>query len=324
MAVLTYTTDQLLDRIRKKAGWTDNDQEGARDEDLIRSLNEAMYSELLPRLMKTKEEYFVVTRRIPISLPTEHRYRVPKRAAGNKLRDLFYIDPNGARVRLPHINREDLDRYSDTPVAEPEAYYLEGSHIVLVPELSGASGFLEMAYFFRPGQLVLPAETRKITTITGVSPVVLGYAGGTPAGWTTSLRYDIHSPDSGAEIKVFDISVLAVGANSVDVTLTAVAGSGYGEDPVAVGDYICLTDEAAIPGIPRELHPALIQATVARMEESQGNAEMAAMHRSELDRMLQAAGYLFDYRVEGQPKKLISRQGQQLYGGGGGYRGLRW
>jgi hypothetical protein len=317
MSLLTYTTAQLIDRIRKKAGWTNNDQAGATDVDLIRHLNEAMFTEIIPRLMKVKEEYFVITRRIELATAfNENRYRIPKRAAGNKLRDLFYIDSSGTRRRLLHISREDLDLYSNTPVKEPEAYFLEGTHIVLVPELSAPTGSLEIAYFFRPGQLAPATETRQITSISGDSPVTLGFVGGAPSGWTTSLAYDIHSPDSGAQIKVFDISASVIGASSIGVGLNSVAGGNYGEDPVTIGDYICLAGEAAVPGVPLELHPVLIQATVVRMEESQGNAETTALHRQELDRMLQVAGYYFDYRVEGAPKKLTPRQGAMLFGGG--------
>src|SRR5688572_22687479 len=126
-----------------------------------------MYTELLPRLMKVKEDYFVITRRIPLTA-SENRYRIPNRAAGQKLRDLFYIDSAGTRCRIPHISREHLDEYAVTPATEPEGYYLEGTHIVLVPELSGSSGSLEVSYFFRPGQLVRNLEVRQITSMTNL------------------------------------------------------------------------------------------------------------------------------------------------------------
>jgi len=317
LSTLTYTANQLIETIRKKAGWTANDQLGSQDADLIRHLNEAMYTEILPRLMKVKEEYFVITRRVPLT-SNENRYRIPKRAAGNKIRDLFYIDDSGGRIRLPHISRENLDAYPDSGTS-PEAYFLEGTRIVLVPELTGASGSLEIAYFFRPGQLVKIDEVVRITDVTlvGGSQSNYGVAGPIPASWDSTSLLDIHSPNSGAEIKAFDLDpvVLDIPTDTIGFFNVVIDGSEYGADPVEVGDYICLAGEAAIPSLPRELHPVLAQAAIVRMAEGEAD-DTYQYHKTELDRMLQAAGYLFDTRVEGQPKKLVSRQGAWLYGGG--------
>jgi hypothetical protein len=320
VAVLTYTSNQLLDRVRKKAGWTANEQLGSEDTDLLKSLNEALFTEILPRLMKVKEEYFVITRRVPLT-GSEHRYRIPKRAAGQKLRDIFWIDSSGDRFRLPHISREDRNTFSSSATTSPEAYYLENTYIVLVPDLSGASGSLEIAYFFRPGQLV--DATNETRTVTGIAGGALTLSSTIPATFLTSVRYDIHSPDSGAEIRAFDIQPTTATGTTITFAATSVDGSEYGTDPVQIGDYVCLAGEAAVPGIPLELHPVLVQATVVRMAEGQGD-DAAALHRQELDRMLQAAGYLFDYRVEGQPKKIVSKIGNILYGGGGWYGGAGW
>ncbi len=325
MTIAVYTSDQLIDRARKKAGWTNNSQTGSTDTDVLRHLNEAMWTEILPRLMKTKEGYFAISRRIALTA-SESRYRIPKRAAGGKLNHIYYIDSAGERVRLRNIGPEQLDEY-DLTATEPEAYYLENAYIVLVPELTGTpTGSLELSYFFRPGQLVKTIEARQITGISDIGAFwTLSFTGGTPVvnpGWTTVSRYDIHSQDSGGQIKTFDLLCTTVSSpgNQITFSEAEVNGSAYGSDAVEIGDWICLAGEAVVPGLPLELHPVLVQAAVVRMAEGLGD-ETYQYHRAELDRMLQAGGYLFDTRVESEPKKMVSRQGQALYGGGGR---MRW
>ena len=318
MAVSTYTTEEILERVRIKGGWTNNFQLGATDDDIIDLMNEAMYTEIVPRLMKVKEEYLVITRRIPISA-NKSRYRIPERAAGQKLRDLYYLDQQGTRIRLPHISRENRHEHSDSPTTSPEAYFLEGTHIVLVPDLVGASGQLELAYFFRPGQLVRNELAREVTVLQTVGGLKrFSYIGAAPSGWTTGLMFDIHSYLSGAQPKAFSITAQEVNSagSYIDFTLTDVDGSQFGTDAVESADWICLEGAAVVPGLPFELIPVLVQATVTRMAEQLGD-ETYQYNRAELDRMLQAAGYLYDTRVEGQPKKLVSKQGRALYGGGG-------
>jgi len=312
-----YTADELIStvRLRFKLPTEDVNADGYTDADIITFLNEEMYTEIIPEVMEYREEYFAVTTRTTLT-PSISEYRIPDRAMGQKLRNIEYVDSNGSVSPMGRIGREDKVFFDQTTAVYRDVYF-EGNHVVF--PTTNAGGSIDFSFFFRPGELVLQADCRIIATVnTSTGAVTVTTA--VPSTWTASNKFDLHSPKSGAEIKTWSNTASVV--SGVDLTFTAsdIDGSKVGYKAVEVGDYLCLEDKAALPGLPKELHPALAQAAVVTLAESEGDTEGAKLHRTKFQRMMSQKRVLIDNRLEGSPQKCVNRRSIWHVGRGTGYR----
>lgn len=314
MATLKYSTDELIEEVRNRGSLGDNNAKGFLDADIIRYLNAEMYNELVPRVLKVREEYFVVRQRKTVAA----RVRIDPRAIGNRLRELVHIDTDGMRSNLPRIDPSQFYYFNQDLNEAISGFSFEGNHVIPVPPEADLSGEYEMSWFFRPGQLVLIAEGREVASITDANTVEVTSA--IPASFAVGVKVDVHSGFSGAEIKTWS-NVLAAGTTSTTVNFTDnIDGSVGGTTAVEVGDYVVLENEAVIPGLPRELHPILAQAATARILEADGDEVGVKLATAELNRMLLNMNYLIDDRIEGQAQKIVNR-GSLLWKGRGYRRG---
>jgi len=296
-----YTADELIDLVRRRAAVPDVESAGSAGADILAYLNEELYSKIMPHLMRAREDYFVQAERVPL-VSNQSAYRLPKRAAGQKLRSLVYTSSDGARSTVDFISRREAELFSADTSDIPMAFFIEGNHVVLRPDLSSANGaFLEMSYFFRPGELALIANGRRITAVNlGTKTVTVASL---VSGWIAGSLLDIHSENSGSEIHAWDLTVASTTATTVTFN-EAINGSVYGTRPVEVGDYLVSQEQAVIPALPRELHVALAQAAVCRLAEAGGDIESLRAHGSELTRELRDAMELITPRVDSKPKKI--------------------
>ena len=314
-----YTADELIQLVRDEARIPDTAATGNADADILNRINETLTSYLYGLVMEVKEEYFLRTIRQDLS-GTEERYKIPARAMSQKLRDVKWAktETDGYSA-LAHINVGDLDSaYSSQDTnSQPSAFYVEGNHVHLWPNLSGASGFIDMSFYFAPGDLVLQANVRTVTAVDVANKKITLNAAVPTSGsstWDASALYDVHSPDSGAEIRKFEASCASVAdpeTSSPDITFdTAIDGSVFGEDPIEVGDYVCLTNEAALPGVPRELHPTVAKVAAANILEDEGDTQAFQAKTALSDRELfgykRSIGALgrMENRVEAKPRYI--------------------
>ena len=315
-----YTADELIALVRDEARIPDTAATGNADSDILNRINETLTCYLYGMVMEVKEEYFLRTTRYDLS-STEERYKIPARAMYQKLRDVKWAETEtGGYFPLAHMNVGQLDdTYSSTTTSDaPSAFYVEGNHIHLWPNLSGATGFIDLSYYLAPGDLVLQANVAKVKAggiDVDAKTVQLDRALPTTgsATWNGSVLYDIHSPDSGAELRKWH-GALTGEPNVDDVNApiltfdTPIDGSVVGEDPIEVGDYVCLTNEAALPGVPRELHPTVGKLTAAQILEDEGDLEGVQAKMALSDRELygykKSKGALerMENRVEAKPR----------------------
>ena len=130
----------------------------------------------------------------------------------------------------------------DGGTGTPESLYIEGGNLVLVPTPGATEGTIRYKYFVTPNRLVAVSAIGTISVLTSAVAVTITGAPGTFDG-----PYDIVQAKSPFEILSFDLvkSTLAAGV----LTFT----TAYNTD-VAVGDYVCLAGETAVPNIPGPLH----------------------------------------------------------------------
>ena len=326
-----YTADELIQLVRDEARIPDTAATGNADSDILNRINETLSSYLYGMVMEVKEEYFLRTTRQTLS-GGEERYKIPARAMYQKLRDLKWAESEtGGYSPLAHMNIGDLDQeYNSLGTSgTPSGFYVEGNHIHLWPNQSGSSGFIDLSFYFAPGDLVLQAKTAKVAAVdSGGLKITLDVTAVPDAAWEAEALIDIHSPDSGAEIRVWEKEIASVGADDApfagQVTLTfttAIDGSIFGDDPVEVGDYVCLTNEAALPGVPRELHPTVAKCAAANILEDEGDIEgfkaKTALSDRELFGYKRSMGALgrMENRVEAKPRFIRGGNFLDAHGG---------
>lgn len=301
--MMQYVLEQLIRSVRLKNPVAGVQATGSTDEDLRVLINESIWENLIPGMMKLQEEFFTLRERLAIG--SNNQVRIPHRALYQKIRFLYLVDSSGNRTRLPNVQKERLD----DAVFNTQGYYIENNHIVIHPE-NTAGAELEVHYFFRPGEIVLSTECRQIISINYATKQVT-FADDSPADWDADFLYDIHSGQSGAEIDMFDAAVTGIGpgASPVITFADALDGSLFGTRPVLVGDWVCLAETAALPGLPRELHPQVARAAALMIAETLKDSEAVKIHGAKLQGALGAAAGAMEQRVDGDPPRITGRGG---------------
>lgn len=290
---LIYDTDDLLEAVKNSGMIPEAQSTGCQDQDILDHLSAVLQSTIALELMKIREEYYVTTER----LAAAQEVRIPHRAMGLKLRDLYYVSGSD-RIYLDPIPREELENH-DEPT-DVNGYYLEGAYIKLVAP-STVSGYVEAAYFMRPNDLVPTSEARQITNIVGQT---LTLSSTVPATWDTADTFDIHSRYSGAELKVWDATASSMTTSTMVMT-TPIGGTTFGTHAVVIGDWVCLAGESVIPALPRELHPVLVRGACLRIAEALGDKEAMSYHGALFQSDLNRALTVLEGRVEGRPLRIV-------------------
>ncbi len=317
-----FTANEIINAARQKAMLPDTDALGTTDQDLLDWVNEYLFDELIGRVLEVKEEYFIRSQRTTLAANTS-RYRINPRAMFQKLRDLRHLNSDDVYQNdLLHLVPGKIGQLADAATGtatRPEAFYLEGNEIVLWPSMGGSpDGKLEQVFPFRPGEIVLIANCRKVLTVDSTTMITLDES--KPTAWTTANIFDIHSPSSGAEVKAWDKGASTVTGSSITFT-SVIDGTLSGEQAVAAGDYVCLAGEAALPGLPVEMHPILGQAAACAIAEALGDQSMLKVYVARLEKKVKVALDAMQPRVEGRPRHVtgtpyIGLQGSGFYNRG--------
>lgn len=300
---LAYTSEELINEVRARSVTNDTDSPGWTDDDMLLYLNGEMLNEIIPQVSKLQEEFMVITELVSTSAASQ-TVKVPSRAVGNSLRDLLLVDGND-RLNIPHVNRENLaqfeiDRGQDDTI---RGYFLENTRVRFLGQAQGQD--FEMAYRFRPSQLVLATSYRTVTVVSGLDVTLSGTD--LPSEFVVGALVDIHGATSGAEIKTWDNAITNVVGQTLTLT-SPIDGTDprEGRPEVEVGDYCAPAEQCAIPMLPREVHQILAQAAVCRVIEALDDQEKLAMHTSTLNRWLKNMEYNIGKRVEGRPRKIVN------------------
>ena len=300
-----YTSSRLIASVKRRAAIPEN-QSTFLDEDFLEFANEEMVNELVPEIMRIKEDYLLYSIDLPV-VTGQTKYRIPARAMGNKLREVAFYDQTDNITELTRIGVEDLPFYNQT--ATLRAFYVKNGEIVLTGNGNNLSSgsYLKMTFYIRPNQLVDERRVRQITSITdsvdtlGRPIKILGFST-TPENFTGSIRYDIVQNQSPFVHLSIDLSPLSTPVNN---TLTFLA-EGF-SDEVKVGDWLSVAEEAAVPQVPQELHSILAHKVAMRCLEAQGDMQGLQMAQAKSAKMDDRMTNLLDNRVEAAPRKIVNR-----------------
>lgn len=319
--VKDYTADNLIESVRNRIFVGTKTAQGTDTAAILRHLNEVQLEKLTPWITGVNEEFLVHSREVQL-VSGVSRYEIPDRAVYNSLRDIVYVDTNSNRTKIELILPSELSDFNQTQATNaPLKFYVQHNTIVLVPDRTASfSGTLEMSFETRPGDLVLVAETRVIQSVdTDTKTITL--TSNVPSTWTNGTIFDIHSPDSGADLRDFDLTGTTVSGNSITFT-EAIDGSVFGSLAVQAGDYVVLARETALPTLPKELHPLLITAACAQILKGKGDMERYQLFMADLQQSMTLSLRGLESRVKGKPH-IFSGQSGPLWASKRSF-GSRW
>jgi len=309
-----FTADEILTLARQLGSIHESAADGTEDADLLRFINFYLQSEMAPAIMNVREAYYSRSVRTALAASTS-AYRINHRAMLNREIDVRYVSSDGYYTpALERVSEGHLDQvYDGGGASKPSAFFVRGNYIHLLPSLGASpSGSIEQTFAVRPSELVLAANVRTITDVNTTTKVITT-SSAIPAGWGTGDTFDVHSYQSGAELKCWDKAVSAASGTSMTFS-TAIDGSLSGEYQVEVGDYVCLAKEAGVPAVPYEFHQILAQAVAAKFTEVI-DPEASKLHTNRLVQMMKLALSAMEPRVEHKKTRirkipLIAAQGR--------------
>lgn len=260
----TFTSEKLIADVRRRALLPNATGLGSSDTDILAYLNDALQMYIAPLLLSVGGEYLVDYEDVTTTVGTA-KYQIPSRSLGNKLRDVLFL----CGERYISLQQTEPERVSDytTSNGEPQAFYVEGSSIILVPAPDRATT-LRLKYYRRPNELVLASTVGLVDSslLNGGTGLYDVTASVVDISTFANLPVDIVGGKSSFGCKVKDTTT---GVSSTGILSFAPDVTGI--TAVAAGDYVCLADTSPVAQIPQELYPLLAQTAALEIAEALNN-----------------------------------------------------
>lgn len=295
-------TSQLLKSIKRRAMVPDN-QSTFSDQDLIDLMNEEMMIGLVPSVLIMKDEYFMFKSEVFIE-NSKSNYVVPERSIGSKLREVCFQDPAGNEYEMTQISVDDRYGYLANVVefTSFRRFYMEGSDLILFPSVGvNVSGKLAFYYYLRPNNLVKDAEVATISNINRTTGEIT--VSNLPSTYGLDHKFDFIRAESPHNILSIDVSLTALNSSTKIITVNV---SDIPKD-LSKGDFLAIAGQTCVPNVPTELHVILAHRAAQRVLEAIGDTQGLANATAKLQEMEQKTGIIIDNRVEGAPRKIVSK-----------------
>lgn len=295
-----YTTTELIADIKQRCS-VPTSQNLFDESKFVRFLSNKLRDNILPQIMSAREDFFVASEDIAITTTTQatNAYAIPQRAVGMKLKTVVLVDAQGNEEELPRLSYKDKSLPGYVDYQSLYGYYLEGNKVRLHLADSYVNQTLRMYFFRRPNQLVKTSEAGKITNIdTGTNVITLDNA---PTSWTTSTTFDAICADPPFDSKADDLTITNIAG--FDLTFATIP------DELAVGDWIAVAGESPVAQIPYEAYSLLTQLGVIKVLEALKDTQGMQNAVNDYNQMRQDFFTMITPRVDGQPKKVVSRTG---------------
>lgn len=284
------TTTDIINSIKRRGSFPTSDSLFS-NPDFLRLLDEETQNTILPLFATINEDYFIEYQDVAI-VANQDLYRISKRAMGVILRDVQLHDSSGNITPLIRLYEEDKTSTNNNQ----QGYFLKGNKVQLSPRPTNASGTLRLVYFRRPSTYVLPSACAEITSIdTVLNQVVVSSV---PSTLTTNVEVDF--VQAGTPYDILSMDSVIQGISGTTITFTSLP------DDLEEGDYICLSSETCVSGVPDEVLPILIQSVlcVCLASKKDGNVKLEL---EKLQMMKENFITLLLPRVKSDDKKIFTK-----------------
>lgn len=294
-----YTTDYLLASVRRRASIPSATSPGTADSDLLAYADEEVLSYLAPLVLSVHEDHFLFSEDFSL-VSGQLTYRLPYRAIAGSLREVAVVSADGKSIRrLPRIDVGDLQNAND-------GFWFNGDAVTLVADPGSTTNKLRLRYQLRPGTHVASSSVATITAINTATSTVTCNA--LPSGFVSS--FPVALPSGLSTVYDFVRAKPQFETLSID-NVASVSGSDmtFAALPrdLAVGDYVCLAGQTAVPQIPPELHSLLAQKVANTVMQAVGDYDGLEIGEKKSERLEADAMKLLAGRSEASPQKIVNR-----------------
>ena len=298
---MSHLTNDLLEDLKRITAIPVS-QATFTDQILVDFLNDELLSTITPILMDVREEFFID--HVDYDVNTYGTtLSIPSNTIGEKLRDVVMVANAGGDESYTNLPRLSLEQLSATfsqgngsRFFSNSGFIVEGNKIKLYPVEGWSNETIRLYFYRRPGELILVNEAANITAVdTGLSTVTVNVV---PSGWAINKVVDIIE------------SIQPFGTHASELTITNIVGQTItldSVDNIVVGDYVAPTGQAPLAQIPKEAQRLLVQSTKVQILESLDDDSNWTLAKEKYDTMLTNFLKAVTNRVDGQPKKIISR-----------------
>lgn len=308
-----YDNDDLLESIKLRIQMP-VDQISFSDSDILLLASEEVEMELLPNIMRTREEFYVYCESQTIN--ATGRYPIPYRAVGGKVREVFLTSGSGTSKQYFKVGRvsvENIPEYNsdNSNSEEVPLYYVENNDIVFTSSINTLSAdSVEIRFYMRPNRLAEKAQTLTVKSINTVTGVIDVEESQISSNFLANAVIDFIQARPGYKTKGYDVTLVTVSPNvplASQKTIT-IAPADI-PDGLVVGDYIAIAEESPVAQLPQDLQPMLAQTTACRVLEALGDLDNLDRATKKLELMQKRLFNLIEDRTEGNPKKIVNRNG---------------
>lgn len=305
-AAPNYTVDGMVDDVRNDY-ITPQSQNLFEDDDIVKHLDKAMRTKIIPLINSAREDYWVNNYDQPVT--GQASYTIPRRSAGAMLVNIMFVDTNGNQIELNRLTTKKISSTFPFGYQLPlytYGYYVQDDQIFLYPQQAQTASqyTLRMVFMRRPNNLTLVENCGKVLSIA--SDVVT--LDNIPVDWTTATTFDIiqdfpqfNAIEDGATITNID-------TGTSEITFTS-APSDLEE-----GMYVCPTLMSCIPQIPYEAYDLLIAAGAARIARALGDSQGLQLAEKNYEVGSQDFIKLIQPRVQEATKKIVNRNNPFNFG----------
>ena len=339
------TGDQILVGIKRRMTIPQS-QPLLLNDDILAVADDVIKSRLVPVLMSMRQDFFVVTKDVPI-VAGQVEYDIPHRAVGRTLRDLKRKVDGTNKVDVTLVGIEDEHFSALTGI--PSQFYFKGDKVCLSPKPSGTVSLVnQAAHGFLPGDILsfngtiyVKSSTTSISPSGVVSRVVsassfeLATYGDVLEMWYELMPSQLTTTDKAGRITsigTLDVTLSSVpsaiqtgssvdivagvsgcSTKAIDLTVTNIASntvhlSSLPSD-LRVGDYLTEAGYSPVMQLPDECYPYLETETCYRLLQSISDYEGAKFLQTDIEVELKNLKMLLEPRIQGEATKIIPRMG---------------
>ena len=305
-AAPNYTVDEMVNDVRNDY-ITPQSQNLFLDTDIVKHLDKAMRSKIIPLINSAREDYWVNVFDQPVT--GQASYTVPQRSAGAVLVNVVFIDTNGNPIELNRLTTKKISSTFPFGYQLPlytYGYYVQDDQIFLYPQQAQqASQYkLRMIFMRRPNNLTLVSNCGKILTIASNIITVDNI----DPTWTTGTTFDIiqNFPQFNSISDGATITNINTATNQITLS-TAPTG-------LSTGMYLCPTLMSCIPQIPYESYDVLIAAGAARVARALGDSQGSQLAEKNYEEASKDFIKLIQPRVQEATKKIVNRNNPFNFG----------
>lgn len=295
---MTVTADRFLVGLKRRITQPAS-QQLMTDPDMLQMADDTIRDKLVPMLLSVNANFFVKTC-LTLLVAEQKEYAIEARAIGRGLRDLklLGLGSNPNTYSLSQIALEDEHLFP--ACGQPTGFYFSGDTIMLVPTPVSANYYLKQFFNIQPNQLVTVASAARVVAVAGAVVTCVSV----PSTFTAGAYCDFVQGVSGCSILAWSKLVTNVAGNNITF-----AASSDIPSTLAAGDYVTMERQTPVLNLPDECQQILESLTGHKVLYAIGDYEGAAALLKDADIQEKNLLKILQPRIEGEPQKIVNRNG---------------